>query len=364
VTHGAGIAPRIFVDFLIDTTARISAILLSGTLTAEGACPGHIERGTTMTAPTKVSICLPTYQRPELIGQCLDSCLAQTHANLEVLIGDDSKDDRTRELIAAKYAADPRVRYVKNEPSLGQAGNVASLFARATGDKILLIHDDDFLVENGVERLLSAWDAHPEIEAAFGDQYETDEHGKVDMAASEHLNTVYYRTREAAGLQQLPGQTGLIQMFPNNGWMANAALVKRVNYKEQYGVCCDYVFGSELCLAAKGVYYLKEYVSYCRKTEVSVTSTTRASLNASTVVAYDFVNRLDLPRPLEAARRVALRRMVPIVVSVYSRNNAPGRSLRIALGHLFAYNYGFSMRFYYHLMMIFRAMVTPARAAG
>ena len=305
-----------------------------------------------MTAQTKVSICLPTYQRPELIGQCLDSCLAQTHANLEVLIGDDSKDDRTRALIDAKYAADPRVRYVKNEPSFGQARNVASLFARATGDKILLIHDDDFLVENGVERLLSAWDAHPDIEVAFGDQYETDEHGNVDRAASEHINTVYHRTREAAGLQPLPGQTGLIQMFPNNGWMANADLVKRVNYKEQYGMCCDYVFGSELCLAAKGVYYLKEYVSYYRKTAVSVTTTTRASLSASTVVAYDFVSRLDLPRPLEAARRVALRRMVP------------RRSLRIALGHLFAYNYGFSMRFYYHLMMIFRAMVAPARQAG
>src|SRR5262245_41810902 len=104
-----------------------------------------------MTTRTKVSICLPTYQRPELIGQCLDSCLSQTHTNIEVLIGDDSRDDRTQSLIEARYAADPRVRYVRNIPSLGQARNVGSLFARATGDRILLIHDDDFLVGNAVE---------------------------------------------------------------------------------------------------------------------------------------------------------------------------------------------------------------------
>ncbi len=316
-----------------------------------------------MTAQTKVSICLPTYHRPELIGQCLDSCLSQTHTNIEVVIGDDSKDDRTRDLIAAKYAGDPRVRYVKNEPSFGQARNVASLFARATGDKILLIHDDDYLAADCVARLLSAWEANPSIEVAFGDQYETDQDGNVDLAASEHLNTVYHRTKAAAGLQPLPGQTGLIQMFPNNGWMANADLVRRVSYKEQYGMCCDFVFGSELCLAAKGVYYLKEYVSYYRKTAVSISTTTRSSLNAATVVAYEFVNKLNLPAQLEPARRVALRRMVPIVVSVYSKNNAPGRSLRIALGHLFAYNYGFSMRLYFHLMMIFRSLVMPARRA-
>jgi glycosyltransferase involved in cell wall biosynthesis len=100
-----------------------------------------------MTTPLKVSICLPTCNRPELIVQCLDFCLAQTHTNIEIVIGDDSKDDRTHRLMAARYQHDPRIRYVKNEPSLGQASNVTSLFARACGDVILLIHDDDYLVE-------------------------------------------------------------------------------------------------------------------------------------------------------------------------------------------------------------------------
>ncbi len=96
-----------------------------------------------MTTSCKVSICVPTCNRPELIVECLDSCLAQTHTNIEILIGDDSSDNRTQALIKARYAHDARIRYVKNEPSLGQARNVASLFARASGDKIALIHDDD-----------------------------------------------------------------------------------------------------------------------------------------------------------------------------------------------------------------------------
>jgi len=316
-----------------------------------------------MTTGIKVSICLPTYQRPELIGQCLDSCLSQTHSNVEVLIGDDSRDDRTQALIAAQYAADPRVRYFRNTPSLGQARNVDSLFTHATGDKIVLIHDDDFLAENAVERMLSAWRAHPEVQVAFGDQYVTDSRGTVLPAASAQLNRAYHRTRGVAGLQPQPGRTGLVQMFPNNGWMGDADLVKRIGYREQNGVACDYVFGTEICLAAKGVYYLNEYVSYNRRTEVSITTSTRTSTSASTLVAYNFLRALALPPQLEPARRIALRRMVPIVVSIHARNHAPLESLKIAFSHLSAYNYGFSRRLYFHLLIMAKALLTQRKSA-
>jgi glycosyltransferase involved in cell wall biosynthesis len=309
-----------------------------------------------MTIPIKVSICLPTCNRPELIVQCLDSCLAQTHENIEIVIGDDSKDDRTQRLMTARYRHEPRIRYVRNEPPLGQARNVASLFARASGDRILLIHDDDYLAEDGVERLVSLWDRHPDLDVAFADQYEVDQTGHVDRAVSDRLNADFHRTKRAEGLQKLPGRTGLIQMFPNNGWLAKADLVKRIGYREQFGTCCDFVFGTELCLAAKQVYYLNEYVSYYRKTDISISSGTRGSTSAASVSAYAFVTSLALDRQLEPTRRLALRRLVPIVVSVHSKNHAPLKGLRIALGHLSAYNYGFSARLYYHLMLISRSM--------
>ena len=169
----------------------------------------------------------------------------------------------------------------------------------------------------------------------------------------------------AEGLQALPGRTGLIQMFPNNGWLANADLVKRIGYSEQYGTCCDYVFGAQLCLAAKKVYYLNEYVSYYRKTAVSISQSTRGSTDSAPVLAYAFVCHLALDRQLEPARRIALRRLVPIVVSVHSKHGDPAKGMRIVLDHLFAYNYGFSLRLYYHLLLISRSMLAmPGQVAS
>jgi glycosyltransferase involved in cell wall biosynthesis len=311
----------------------------------------------------KVSICLPTCNRPDLIVQCIDSCLAQSYGNLEIVIGDDSKDTVTQQLIAARYAQEPRLRYTLNQPPLGQARNVANLFERASGDKILLIHDDDLLTTDGVEKLVSLWTLHPQLDAAFGDQYEADHSGAVDFDASVRLNSAFRRTRDAEGLQTLAGRTGLIQMFPNNGWMADAKLVKRIGYKDEYGMCCDFVFGTELCLAAREVFYLHDYVSVYRKTATSISHSTRGTAIAATVSAYAFVKALQLPPRLEPSRRLALRRLAPIVVSVHARNRQALTGFRIVLAHLFAYNYGFSARLYFHLLMLARAAVSVRQQA-
>ncbi|WP_233801730.1 glycosyltransferase family 2 protein [Paraburkholderia sp. HP33-1] len=302
-----------------------------------------------------VSICVPTCNRPDLLVECVDSCLAQSYRHLEIVIGDDSTDTRTRELIAQRYRDEPRVRYTLHEPPLGQARNVSSLFAQARGDKILLIHDDDLLTTDAVDKLVSLWQRYPRLDAAFGAQYEADHDGVIDLDASVRLNTAFRRTKANEGLQPLAGRTGLIQMFPNNGWMADARLVKRIGYSDQHGMCCDFVFGARLCLAAREVFYLHDYLSVYRKTATSISHRTRGTTTAASLNAYTYVKSLDLPAQLEPSRRLALRRLAPIVVSIHARNGQPRAGLRVALAHLFAYHYGFNARLYYHLAMLARA---------
>ncbi|WP_246793310.1 glycosyltransferase family 2 protein [Burkholderia perseverans] len=307
-----------------------------------------------MRTNSKVSICIPTHNRAHLIGECIDSCLAQRHPDIEIVIGDDSAGDATERLVRERYGGDPRIRYARNRPSLGQAPNVTSLFARASGDKILLIHDDDFLLRDGLARLLAQWERHPDLDAAFGNQYVVDQRSRIDRAATRRLNLMFHRRPAAAGLQPQPGRVGLVQMFPNNGWLARADLVKRIGYDDSYGSCCDYVFNTRLCLAARRISYVDDYVSCYRETDVSISRATRHSMRSASLMAWHFVNELALPPELEPARRLALRRLVPIVVSLYARNHEPRTSLAIALGNLYAYRFGLSPRLYYHLLMMWK----------
>ena len=309
----------------------------------------------------EVSICIPTCNRPELLELAILSCLAQSYPNVHILIGDDSRDDRTQRMIRSGYSHERRIHYVRHETPLGQGANVASLFGRAEGEKILLLHDDDLIEPDCIETLMALWEQVPDLEVAFGDQYVIDLEGQIDVEASAKCNADFCRTYDAQGLQPVPGRTGLVSMFPNNAWLANADLVKRVGYQPQYGAGCDFAFGVELCLAARKIYYTKRYVSSYRRTPGASSVVNRGSLRSSAIEALRMVSNLDLGHHLEPARRTAYKRMVPIAVSTLSRNDDPVSGLRLAMRHLHAYQYGMSRRFFYHLMLIGTSLLKRAR---
>ncbi len=58
-----------------------------------------------------VSIIIPTYNRAHCLGRAVESALAQTHADVEVIIVDDGSTDGTRALVHDAYGRDSRVRY-------------------------------------------------------------------------------------------------------------------------------------------------------------------------------------------------------------------------------------------------------------
>jgi glycosyltransferase involved in cell wall biosynthesis len=90
----------------------------------------------------KVSICVPTYNRPKLICKLLDSILAQTYENFEVIITDNSDNIHTKELIESIYK-DRRIRYFKNESNLGMGGNTIKALSFVSGEFLTFTPDDD-----------------------------------------------------------------------------------------------------------------------------------------------------------------------------------------------------------------------------
>lgn len=95
-----------------------------------------------MSAPASpfFSVVIPTYNRATFIGATLDSVLAQTYQNLEILVVDDGSKDNTAEVVG-RYA-DPRLRYYpKENGERGVARNYG--LARATGTYVLFLDSDD-----------------------------------------------------------------------------------------------------------------------------------------------------------------------------------------------------------------------------
>src|SRR6478735_8208443 len=101
-----------------------------------------------------VSICIPTYNRVAYFKDALASCLSQTLLPEEIIIGDDSTNDDTENyIVELQQAATIRIKYFRNKPSLKQAGNVNLLFSKVTADFTILLHDDDLLLPDSIQKL-------------------------------------------------------------------------------------------------------------------------------------------------------------------------------------------------------------------
>ena len=89
----------------------------------------------------KISVIIPTYNRKEKLPACVDSVLAQTYQNIEVLVVDDASTDGTEELF--REISDPRVKYLRYEENHGAcyARNYGA--ERSDGELIAFQDSDD-----------------------------------------------------------------------------------------------------------------------------------------------------------------------------------------------------------------------------
>ncbi|MBN2684629.1 MAG: glycosyltransferase [Pontiellaceae bacterium] len=132
-----------------------------------------------MTTPTtpKVSIAIPLYNCESHISETMESVLAQTFENFELIICDDQSSDRSAEIV--QRFDDPRVRYELNAARLGFFGNWNRCLEVMTAPYCKLLPHDDTLQPTCLEKQVSMLDEHPELALVHGARKIIDPGGNV-----------------------------------------------------------------------------------------------------------------------------------------------------------------------------------------
>ena len=129
--------------------------------------------------PDLVSIVIPCYKGERFLAPAIESCLAQTHRELEVIVVDD-RSPTPDAAIAEGYAArDPRVRVVRRAENGGISRALNSGYAVARGEFHSRLAQDDLLHPDAVGRLVATLRANPRAGLAYGDMLLIDEQGTV-----------------------------------------------------------------------------------------------------------------------------------------------------------------------------------------
>lgn len=102
----------------------------------------------------RVSVIIPSYNQQDYLGEAIESALAQSHKDTEVIVIDDGSTDRSLQ-IARNYTPDIRLVEQVNK-GLASARNTGIM--NATGEFILPLDADDILQPNCIERLLALYE--------------------------------------------------------------------------------------------------------------------------------------------------------------------------------------------------------------
>lgn len=100
-----------------------------------------------------VSIIMPTYNCGRFISETVDTVLAQTYTNWELVIVDDCSKDDTKEVLE-KFLSDERIKYYKLETNSGAAVARTTAMKLATGNYMAFLDSDDLWKQDKLEKQL------------------------------------------------------------------------------------------------------------------------------------------------------------------------------------------------------------------
>lgn len=112
------------------------------------------------TAP-RLTIGLPVYNGQNYVSESLDSLLAQTYTDFELIISDNASTDDTQEICRDYATRDSRIRYVRQDRNIGAVPNHNYLVQEARGELFKWAGHDDFFAPELVRRCIDALDDRP-----------------------------------------------------------------------------------------------------------------------------------------------------------------------------------------------------------
>ncbi len=241
-----------------------------------------------------VSVIIPAYNQGRFLGDAIESVLAQTYPDFEILAVDDGSTDDTA--VVAQSYTDPRVRYIyKENGGLSSARNAG--LRQAAGEYISYLDSDDCFLPAKLTRLVGELEANPQIGLVAGQALLIDEHGR-------QLGKLFDRPlpENPAGLL-LGNPLHVGSVLLRREWQERAGF-----FDETLRSYEDWDMWLRLALAGCRMSYAPEPVSLYRFHSAQMTRDGRQMTAATFAVLDKLFNKFEMPDEWQALRDKAYSR--------------------------------------------------------
>ena len=222
-----------------------------------------------------VSICIPTYKRPDYLQKAITSALNQTYTHCEIIITD---NDDSRKTLEPLLKRNKTIRYYKNKKNIGSVNNLQQAASFARGEYIKFLLDDDLLYPTCIEKMVSVMEKSPSVGLVMAPLDIIDEKGEKCEPLFYLVKKMKYLYRYLNISMRIPKEKilkdFLTTVYPccvPTGFMVRNSLFKQVGGLKS---TWSYVADLELCMHCathSDFYYINEVLSSWRYTPSSET---------------------------------------------------------------------------------------------
>lgn len=197
-----------------------------------------------MRVEPKVSVMIITYNQAHLVGETIDSVLAQDYDNLEIVVADDASTDDTPSVLQAYAAKHPgKFVLVLNERNLGITGNCNAALNACTGELIAILGGDDLFLPGKIRAQVAQFVHDPAVTFSYH---------PVEIFQSETGKVLYTTNRSR---RESPMSAEEIIMHGGvdgaSSVMVRRSAIPAGGFDERIPVVSDWLFYIEAALAGK-----------------------------------------------------------------------------------------------------------------
>jgi glycosyltransferase involved in cell wall biosynthesis len=214
-----------------------------------------------------VSIIIPVYNSEKHLAECIESALAQTWVNKEIILVDDGSTDNSC-LVAEKYADRPKVQVIRQKNKGAAAARNTGLMA-IKGEYVQFLDADDLLSPDKIEAQIATLNGSTTELAICKTVHFNDGESYLDGVQTndwfciDSHNPVDFLTKLYAGEEVLPGYGGMVTI---HSWLTPRKLIDMAGpWNEKLSLDDDGEFFCRVILASEGIKFCDTGFNYYRK---------------------------------------------------------------------------------------------------
>ena len=207
-----------------------------------------------------VTVVIPTHNRSGLLTEAVGSVLTQTHTVHEIIIVDDGSNDRHRSAVESLANRSPRIRVHAMAENRGRSHARNEGLARANGDYVLFLDDDDLLDPGMIESSLLCFSTAPDSDVVVCRGQYVGAHGWPPVLFNPFLNDgtrgfprwmcrwISGTAGDVPEIEEFPIRTLLIHCPPINACMIRASAIGATRFLEDIFAGEDWLFWLDLAI--------------------------------------------------------------------------------------------------------------------